>query len=156
MDPISAISLAASLISLIDGTANAIQYLNSFRYAFREHEKLCREANSLLSILTNLRQKVKEASQDGNVFEVATASQSIVGGLLDQMKDAMEHLTSKLEPSTRWRRTRIMRTWVSTKKDCVDILATIERLKSLIGLVLQQDLLSVLCAKSFSKYQLTE
>jgi hypothetical protein len=149
MDPISSIGLAGSLVSIIDGTAKAIQYLNSVGRAFKDHEKLCQEANNLLPILTNLRQKVQEATQDGNGFQGAAASHGVVGALLDQMKKAMEELSGKLGPSKGWKRARMACAWVSTKKECADILASIERLKSLIELVLQQDLLLVLHIEYF-------
>src|SRR2546423_15116357 len=96
MDPITSIGIVASLIQIIDGTGKALRYIDDTRNAFKQREKLHREATDLLSILANLRQKI---SQEPALPDLGHAA--VLPQLLDRIKSALEELTRKISPPHR-------------------------------------------------------
>jgi hypothetical protein len=138
MDPLS---LTVSIAALIGTTAQILVYLNSVKTASKERAKLALEATNLMALLTSMRYKAEEAEQEKNVWY--NSVRSLLGGAngpLDQFRSALEELAGKLDPATGLKKISRTLIWTLDKKECIDILAKIERLKTLIGLASQEDL----------------
>ena len=138
MDPITAVSLVASIVQLIDITAKTLQYLNDVEDAPKERARLAQEATGLLSLFTDLRYRVEEVKSTDPWF-VGLRSLAGDGGPLDQFKSTMEDLADKLVPRKGIKRIGIALRWTLDKKDVDASFSIIERLKTLISLALQTD-----------------
>jgi len=136
MDPLS---LTVSITALIGTTTQALGYLNDVKTASKERAKLASEVANLLALLTSMRYKVEEAEQEKNTWY--DSIRSLLGGAngpLDQFRSALEELARTLAPTTGLKKFSRTLIWTLDKKQCIDILDKIERLKTLIGLALQE------------------
>lgn len=137
MDPITAVGLAASIAQLIDVTLKTIGFLKDVKDAPKDRAYMEEEAISLLTLLTKLKNKVEEPATKETWFTGIRAL-GVVNGPLDQLKVALEKLVKKLKPQSGFKR---VLTWTLDKHECFEILNKIERVKSHIGLALQEDTL---------------
>jgi hypothetical protein len=138
MDPVTAVSLAASIVQLINTTTKAIKYLNDVKDAPKDRATLAREVSSLLALFTDLRYRVEEAESMGAWF-ADVRSLGVEGGPLDQFKDAIEKLARKLRPEAGIKKFGKALIWTLHKNEISNILSKIERLKTLVSLALQKD-----------------
>ena len=138
MDLCSAVGLAASILQIINTTAQIIQYLKDVRKAPEESAQLQREAVSLLGLLMNLRDRVEHANEK-DAWCVQICSLAGQGGPLDQYHSAMIALAKKLTPVSGVEKLEKRLLWTFDKKQIKATLDLIERLKSLISLALQGD-----------------
>ena len=138
MDPCSAVGLAASILQIINTTAQIIQYLNDVREAPEERAQILREAASLLGLLKSLRARVEHANQTDSWY-VQIRSLEGQGGPLDQYQSAMIALAKKLKPESGVKKLEKLLLWTFDKKQIKATLDLIERLNSLISLALQGD-----------------
>lgn len=129
--------LTAATLAVINKTLEVIQYINTAKNTFKDQEKLQREIHTVLPIVNSVRQKAQAAERDGSKFPKGTDA------ILAQMRQALDAIDLKIEPRRRSKRLPMVLAWPYTKKDCAEILASLERLKSLMQLVLQQELLYV-------------
>jgi hypothetical protein len=141
MDPVSVpVGLVAGLVQLIDTTTKVVRYVNDVKDAPSERAHLARHSSSLLALLTDLRYRVEEAKSASEPWFVAVRGLGVQGGSLDQLRDRMERLATELEPSTgRLRKAGMLFTWAFDKKEIDEVLAQIERVKTLVMLALQND-----------------
>jgi FtsZ-binding cell division protein ZapB len=138
MDPLS---LTVSIAALIGTTTQILGYLNDVKTASKERAKLASEVANLMALLTSIRYKVEEAEEEKNTWY--NSVRSLLGGAngpLDQFRSALEELAGKLDPATGLKKISRTLIWTLDRKECIDILAKIERLKTLIGLASQEDL----------------
>ena len=138
MDACSAVGLAASIVQIINTTAQTIQYLKDVRDAPEERAQIQREADSLLRLLKSLRDRVEHANQQAPWY-LQICSLEGQGGPLDQYHTAMKALAKKLKPESGVKKLEKRLLWTFDKKQVKATLDLIERLKSLIGLALQGD-----------------
>ena len=152
------ISLAASIVSLIDLSKVIFNYAHSVLKAGEERKKLLIVLDNLEQVLESLRDREEEARQNPNVSWYQglialsrSAKQSSSGngklvpdgtgkgeGVLTRLKVAVEKMIAKLEISTGERiRQRIM--WPHQKVKFEDTLTEIERWQKMIDSVLDQD-----------------
>jgi hypothetical protein len=136
MDPVLAIGLAASIVQIINATAQTIQFLNDVKDAPKDRIKLLQEAAGLLGLLTGLRCRIEEANQDDPWYVRVRA---LEGPCLDQYRMAMEDLAQRLRPEKGVKSLGKRLIWTFDKKQIRETLDTIERLKSLISLAIQED-----------------
>jgi FtsZ-binding cell division protein ZapB len=137
MDPLS---LTVSIPALIGTTTKVLGYINDVKTASKERAKLASEATNLLALLTSMRYKVEEVEQEKNTWY--DSIRSLLGGTngpLDQFRSILEELAEKLAPATSLKKFGRTLIWTLDKKECIDILDKVERLKTLIGLALQED-----------------
>ena len=137
MDPLS---LTVSLAALIGTTTQVLGYLNDVKTASKERAKLASEVASLLALLTSMRYKAEEAEEEQNVWY--NNIRSLLGGAngpLEQFKSALEEIAGILAPATGTMKFGRKLIWALNKRDCIDTLNKIERLKTLIGLAMQGD-----------------
>jgi FtsZ-binding cell division protein ZapB len=148
MDPLS---LAVSITALIGTTTQVFGYLNDVKTASKERAKLASEAANLLALLTSMKYKVEEVEQEKNTWY--DSIRCLLGGAngpLAQFRSALEELAGKLAPATGLKKFSRTLIWTLDKKECIDILVKIERLKTLIGLALQEDHMYVFRAECFA------
>ena len=138
MDPVSAVGLAASILQIINTTAQIIQYLKDVREAPEERAQIHQEANSLLGLLKSLRDRVEHANQK-DPWYVLICSLEGQGGPLDQCQSAMIALAKKLRPESGVKKLEKRLLWTFDKKQVKATLNLFERLKSWISLALQGD-----------------
>jgi hypothetical protein len=137
MDPLS---LTVGIAALIGTTTKVLGYINDVKTASKERAKLASEATNLLALLTSMRYKVEEVEQEKNTWY--DSIRSLLGGTngpLDQFRSILEELAGKLAPATSLKKFGRTLIWTLDKKECIDILDKIERLKTLIGLALHED-----------------
>ena len=138
MDPCSAVGLAASILQIINTTAQTIQYLKDVRDAREERTQILQEAASLLGLLQSLRTRVEHTNQT-DPWYVQIRSLEGQGGPLDRYQSAMLALAKKLKPESGVKKLEKQLLWTFDKKQIKATLDLIERLKSLIILALQGD-----------------
>ena len=146
MDPVTAIGLVASLNQLIGVTAKTIGYLNDVKDAPEDRAKLIQEASGLLARLTDLNYTLETA--DTMESWHGTVHSQGMKDMLDLLQRSMEELAKKLKPEHGIKGLGKRLLWTLDKKEIKEILAKIERVKSLVGFALLRDHLSV---SSFSR-----
>lgn len=138
MDPLS---ITASITALLQLIGTIIGYLDSVRDAFEDQmtRKFAMELYALNSLLTVLRNRVKTPSDDP--WFTTIRALGVENGPLDQFKSSLEGLASKLEPAKGAKMIRKILTWHFDKAKVLAILSVIERIKTLVSLALENDLL---------------
>ena len=139
MDPITVFGFLAAVAQMIDVTSKVVNYLNGVKDAPKDRAKLVREATSLLLLFTDLSCRVEETASTDPWF-TGLRSLGAEGGPLMEFRYAMEDIATKLAPATTsvGNLRKVLR-WTLDKKDIETILLRIERLKTLVGLALQND-----------------
>ena len=135
MDPVS---LAASIIALAELTGKVLGYLHSVKNASKERKSFIQEATSALGLLNGLHFRVENAEPESNWF-VAVRGLASPGGPLEQYREALELLQERLSPSISLHRVGKALEWHFSKPEVQRIFQTIERLKSLTQIALEQD-----------------
>ncbi|KAL8856068.1 MAG: hypothetical protein Q9178_007324 [Gyalolechia marmorata] len=135
MEPVS---LAASIVQLVNVTAKTIKYLNSVKHASEERTGLLREASSLLPVLLSLQTQVDLAKGPEPWFQNLRAL-NVDNGPLDQLQNALEHLAKKLKPKKGIKDVTRAFVWTLEKDFSLEVFQTIERVKSSISLALEGD-----------------
>jgi hypothetical protein len=136
MDPLS---LTASITALISTTAQVVSYLNDVKDAPKERAKLASEVACLYPLLIQLKYRVDDAAAGDKWSESTLKLLGGSNGPLDQFGKALAELARKLAPATGLKGIGRKLIWALDKTECMDILAKIERLKTLTGLALQED-----------------
>lgn len=134
------VGFVAAVVELINVTSKVITYLFDVKDAPKERTKLAREAAGLLALFTNLNDRVEETTSTDPWF-IGLRSLGAKEGPLGQFKIAMEEIADKLAPATGIVKVKRVLCWPLDKKEVDAILTKIERLKSLVNLALQNDLL---------------
>jgi hypothetical protein len=140
MDPLS---LTASIAALISTTAQVVSYLNDIKDAPKERAKLASEAACLYPLFIQLKYRVNEVKAGDKWNESTRTLLGGPNGPLDQFSNALTELAGKLLPAAGLKEFGRKLIWTLDKKECKGILDNIERLKTLIGLALQEDTLQV-------------
>lgn len=130
-----------SILTVLELTVAVVQYLNNVKGAPKECKKVLAEVSSASGILLILRD-LAERSGDGT-WSPTLKSVSQPNGPLDQYRIALERLTSKLLPSESWRKASRAWAWPFQKEEVMEVLAMMERQKSLFILALQNDQLYI-------------
>lgn len=140
MDPISIIGLISSLAQLIDATSRTLGYLNNVKNAPKARAQVAQEASLLLALLISLRYRLEDTdAADGWVKGVLSIG--MTNGPLDQFKEALESLATKLQGPGPSKSVGKTLGWHFEKKEVDDLLGKMERLKSFVSLALQGDIL---------------
>ena len=138
MDPVTIVGFVVAVTQLIDVTSKAVNYFNNVKDAPKDRAKLAREATNLLPLLTELRYRVEDTTATDPWFS-GLKSLGREGGPLIEFKTAMESIVDKLAPATSVVNLKRVLRWPFDKKEIDAMLSKIERLKTLIGLALQED-----------------
>ncbi|KAK3722787.1 hypothetical protein LTR37_002359 [Vermiconidia calcicola] len=132
------LSIAASIIALIQITNSAVGYLYSVRGASREREAMISEATNLLGLLNGLRFRVESSNPDNEWFH-ALRGLATENGALDQCKQALELLLEKLAPSHEKRKMKDALGWRFKQNEVDCILERLGGLSSLVNVALEED-----------------
>ncbi len=139
MDPMS---LSASIIAVLQITGTLLSYLNDVRNATKGQAQLAVEASNIYSLLTALRFRVEQSNGHDSWF-AAVRNLGTENGPLDQIRQALERLASKTEPSHGVKNLGKQFVWKFEKSETEEILRKIERVKSLVNIALTSDLFSL-------------
>lgn len=132
------LSAAASIIAVLQLTATVFGYLNDVQNAPKECKQCTIEASNLQSLLVNLRYRL-EQGQAGDSWFTAIQALNIENGPLDQYKQALEQLLSKVENEDGIKKIKRRLLWTFRKEEIASIQARMERLKSLVSIALEND-----------------
>lgn len=130
--------MAASIIAVVQMTGTVLGYLNDVKNASKDRDKLSIEASSVYGLLTSLAYRTKTVNSDDPWF-TAVRMLGTENGPLDQFKQSLQSIASKLGPTTSFEKVRKSLIWKFEKKEVNAYLIHIERLKSLVGLALAND-----------------
>jgi hypothetical protein len=135
MDPLS---VTASIIAILQLTYEVIGYLNDVKDAPTECQQCVLEASNLLNPLISLRYLAEQA-QIGDPWYEQLRKLNIKDGPLDQYKQALELLRTRVEIGDGVQKITRRLLWKFKKEEVVSILARMERLKSVVIIALEMD-----------------
>jgi hypothetical protein len=135
MDPIS---IAASIIAILELSRKVVGYLNNVKEAPKERKVCATEILTLCHLLLSLQRRLEEGSLAESWF-TAVRDLAIKGGPLDQFKEALETLQDKLADKGPLKRIGDALSWRLVKEDVMSILNCIERIKSGVLIALEHD-----------------
>ncbi|KAF1953955.1 hypothetical protein CC80DRAFT_476890 [Byssothecium circinans] len=135
MDPLS---VTASIIAVLQLSAKVLGYLNDVNDASKDRAKCAVEASHAYSLLLNLRFRLEEGSADAPWY-TAVRALGVENGPLDQFKQALEALQTKMTDGGRLKKAGEALVWKFKKEEIASILDRIERLKTLVQIALQMD-----------------
>jgi hypothetical protein len=134
------IGLSASIVQLIQATAQAYEYVKDIKNAPEEWTDLGLRAANLVPLLTDLRERVQNADPNDpwikGLLELGGPT-----GHLEQFKTTMDKIHRMLEPAAGWKRTGKRLTWKMEKNDIKDLFVKIEGFKSTLLIALSKDLM---------------
>ena len=139
MDPLS---VAASIIAILQLGGTVAQYLNSIQNAPKERDAILKEISSIIGVLFLMKCTVEQAKEERSLGSMQ--SLAAPGGLLEQFQKILERLASKFSPpgTTRNKIGRVLR-WPFAKDEIVGLLDSIERIKTHFMVALQAGHLNV-------------
>jgi hypothetical protein len=136
MDPLS---IAGSVVSLLQLTGNIIEYLGNVKNAPKECA-LCRiEASNIQYLLISLQFHLEEGQASGDSWYDTMHALAAPKGPLEQYREALNQLQSKIKIETPTQNIIRRLVWNFTKTEVSQIFSRMERLKSLITLALEKD-----------------
>jgi len=131
------LSIASNIASLIQLARDVVMYLKDVKDASKEREKISLEICSVNGLLFSLQDAIERRSSE-DALPTAMKSLGSPNGPLEQFKLALGNLAEKLKPARGIKAVTMLK-WPFQKGEVADIINTIERLKSLFSLVLQND-----------------
>lgn len=133
------LSISASITALLQLTSTVIQYLSGVKGAPEDRQRILSELASVIGFLYTLEDQADKAKQ-GDQWSSTLQSLNVPKGPLDQLRRALERLSSKLAPSaTGLKKVSKAITWPFQKEEIREILGSIERQKALFNLARQND-----------------
>jgi hypothetical protein len=135
MDPLS---VTTSVIAVLQRTGEVIGYLNDVKDAPNECQQCAIEASNLQNLLINLRYRL-EQGRTGDPWFTAVRSLNVENGHLDQYKQALEQLQSRVDVGNGAQKIKRRLVWKFSKAEVAGILARMERLKTLVSIALEMD-----------------
>lgn len=139
MDPLSA---TASIIAIIQLSSTVLGYLNDVKNASKDCVKCAVEAANLYSLLMNLRSRLEEGNSHEPWYN-AVRSLGGENGPLDQYKQVLELLQTKLTGGDGLKKIGHALMWKFSKEEVKSMLERMERLKTLVQIALEMDHLLV-------------
>lgn len=133
-----ALSVAASIIAVLQLTGEVIKYLNDVKNATEECRRCTTEASNLQSLLINLLYHLNQGKA-GDTWYTTVRALNVENGPLDQYKQALEELRSRVETQSGIQKVKRRLLWKFSKEEVASILARMERLKSLVSIALEMD-----------------
>jgi hypothetical protein len=139
--PMDGLSVAASIVAILQLTHMVIGYLNDVKDASTDRARCALEASNLYNLLVTLKFRLE--GRPNNPWHVAVRDLGIKDGPLDQYKHALEQLQTKITSgsgsgsgikkigNTLW--------WKFSKEEVTSILSRMERLKTLVQIALEMD-----------------
>lgn len=134
----------ASIINIIQLTGTLVEYLRAATQAPSDRRKLLLEANSLVALLTSLKDfTTLEDEHAHRPWRQAVRELGAPDGPFVQYQAALESLLRKICPQHRIKKAVQTVLWKMTKDDVSELLLRIDRMKSLMLIALEMDHLYV-------------
>ena len=140
------LGVTASIIAVFELTTKLVRYVNTVKEASKDRQTLSKEAINLLSLLSELKDRADEADASKSWNKGILSLNEMDGPLLqfgETLSDLLDKVTldddGKLQVVNRITRARVRLTWSFFKDKVESLLSQIERLKSHISIVLQND-----------------
>lgn len=134
------LSVSASLITVIQLTRKVGSYLCAVRNASEDSRRLLLEVTAISGLVYQLKYLADDVASDADWANI-TRSLLVPNGPLDQLKEALERLRSKLDTAQRSTINQALR-WPFTRNEVRETLDLISRLKVFFVLALQNDQMS--------------
>jgi hypothetical protein len=148
------LSITASVIAILQLAATATEYLRGIKNGAADRVKLRDELRSTAYLLEMLRDRIEDAEDAKAMLDTQKpmSIESLAGpdNPLILFQRIVEDIIAQICPQHKMGQRSLILTWPFTKKDVVEKLACLERLKSHFSLVMQNDLLCVLSKAVFS------
>ncbi|OAL47323.1 HET-domain-containing protein [Pyrenochaeta sp. DS3sAY3a] len=138
MDPISVLGAVASVIAILQLSAKVLSYFNDVKDASKGLAQCAIEVSNLHSLLTNLRFRLEEGHGHQRWFN-AVHKLAVQNGPFDQFKQTLETLQTKITDGGRLKRVGEALVWKFKKDEVDNMLAQMERLKTLVEIALSMD-----------------
>ena len=135
MDPLS---ITASIITIVQLSCELVAYLSNVKDAPKECRQCRIEVSNTQNLLLSLRDRLEE-EQPGSAWFSEIQKLNNPGGPLSQYQQALQELRLRTEALDGIRRVQKRLLWRFKKEEVTGILATIERLKSVINIALEND-----------------
>lgn len=132
------LSTAAGIIALLQLTEHVVSYIRDVKSAARDRCKLLEELQNTISLLHLLRdttERVKRHSPRSPALSMLSSS----SGALEQFRLDLEDLARRLAPVQGTAKLKKIVAWPISKTKINEIFNRIERLKSSLVLVLEQE-----------------
>jgi len=137
-----ALGVTASIIALLQLSGVVISYLKDVKDASKDCQNILLEIGNARCLLQVLNDLITGSAQPS--YLAAARSLAAIHGPLDQFRSLLERLSQKIvTPANSFAKAAKVLTWSLKKDEVKDLLSTIERLKSLFGLALQNDHLNL-------------
>lgn len=133
------LSVTAGIIAALQLSGVVVQYLTAVSDASEDRQRLVFEVSSIRGLLSSLRD-LAEGPQHGGSWNTTLTTLATPNGPLDQFKNALKRLESRLAPVAGSGKIWKALTWPFEKGEVKDFLQVIERQKTLFSLALQNDL----------------
>jgi hypothetical protein len=139
------LSVAASVIAVVQITGTVITYLEAVKDAPKERKRILEEVTSTHYLLFRIKDQynIKDTGDGAPKWDEEMAETmrwlSCPNGPLEQFKRAMETLSAKLKPSHGLQKFGKSVIWPFKKEEIKDLLQTMERQKTLFTIALQMD-----------------
>lgn len=137
----------ASVIAVLQLAAQATQYVKDVKHGSADRMQLRNELRSTTCLLEMLKDRIEDSEDTSDPDQALKPAsiQSMAGpdGPLNAFKRLLESIVAKLAPQDTLRRMAQPFKWPFERKDIVELLAALERLKSHFNLVLQDNLMYV-------------
>lgn len=130
------LSITASIIAIIQLTQQVIGYVIDVKNSSDDSKRILNELASAHTFLFLLEDKAKRS---GTQWDKTMRSLVTPNGPLEQFKNALELLASKLGPRKGLKKVKKALSWSFQKREIKEILGTIERQKTLFILALHND-----------------
>lgn len=134
MDPLS---ITASIVAVLQLTSVVIRCLTDVKNAPKECQQCTIEASNLQNLLISLRYRIEQEQIDHPWF-TAVRALSVENGPLDQYKQALEQLQSKIDVGGA-QKIKAQLAWKFSNTEVAAILGRMERLKTLVNIALEMD-----------------
>jgi hypothetical protein len=135
MDPLS---ITASIIAILQLSTKVLAYLNDVKSASEERKQCAIEASNLYSLLLNLRFRLEDEGSR-QPWYTAVRALAIENGPLDQYKQGLEILRSRMAEGSRLKKAGETLLWKLRKEEISGILSKMDRLKTLVQVALEMN-----------------
>jgi hypothetical protein len=132
------LSVAASIIAVVQITGQVITYLSDVKDAPRECESCMIELYNSNILLLQLKARASESISQGPWYAKVQAL-NVKDGPLDQYKRSLEDLLHKVEAPRKLRKLMNALLWSWIKEEVASLLVKMERLKTLVNIALEMD-----------------
>ena len=132
------LSITASIVAVLQITATVTKYLKDVRGGSEDRIRLRDEMRSTVCLLEMLKDRVDDPDTRDIYFNEVGLLNAPNGPLI-QLRKTLELLVEKLVPGSRIQQIAKALKWPFDKTEINEILGTIERLKSLFSLAMQND-----------------